>query len=160
MHKLVVWAAKDQGLRTAMVLEEDFVLPDINTRSYINIDYNALDDFIRRGSWEFLRFGMMPWNYTAADGSCKPQCACVQEPLSKDVCTPAIGCDIRSAVAYMVSLRDSIVDSFLKHTGVIDYFILQSFKQSFVVPATIHQSSGWYIREVQNDASYRALCYT
>jgi len=103
MHKLVLWAAKDQGLRTAMVLEEDFVLPDINTRSYIHIDYNALEAFIRNESWDFLRFAFMPWAYTTADGQCTPQCACVQEPLSKDVCTPEIGCDIRSAAAYMVA---------------------------------------------------------
>jgi len=160
MHKLVVWSAKDQGLRTAMVLEQDFVLPDSNTRSYIHIDYNALGAFIRNGSWDFLRFGFMPWKYTTADGRCNTQCACVQETLSKDVCTPGIGCDIRSAVAYMVAIREPIVDSFLQAPGVIDYFILQSFKQSYVVPAIIHQSSGWYVREVHNDASFRALCYT
>jgi len=159
MHKLVVWAAKAQGFRTAMVLEQDFVLPDSKTRAYIHIDYKALDTFILRGSWDFLRFGFMPWKYEAKDGGCKPECFCVREPLSKDVCTTEIGCDVRSAVAYMVAVRQPIVDSFLNSTGVVDMFILQGFKQSYVVPAVIHQSSGYYVTEVQNDASYRAICW-
>lgn len=158
LHKLAVWAARDQHHRTAMILEEDFTLPNSKTAAYIHVNYKALEQFIRSDSWDFLRFGHMPWNFLGSDGRCTTRCRVVRENLSRDVWTPGIGCDIRSSVAYMVAITDSIVDRLLDDTRVIDCGILQKFKQSYIMPAIIHQKSGWHDKELENDASFRAHC--
>lgn len=165
MHKMILWAAKEQHLRTAMVIEEDFTLPQMQHRN-TNLNHTGLEEFINTGSWDFLRFGHMPFMRRGLkdgvlddDGNCKEQCLCVKEKLSTDVCTTGIGCDIRSSVAYMVAPRESIVDQFLGHTGVVDTNIFRAFKHSYIVPAIIHQSNNyWYSREVAEDASFRDHC--
>jgi hypothetical protein len=160
MHKMVLWAAKEQHLRTAMVIEEDFTLPYMQHRN-MNLNNTGLEEFINTGSWDFLRFGHMPFMRRVLDndGKCQEQCLCVKEEMSADVCTTATGCDIRSSVAYMVAIRESLVDQFLEQTGVVDTNIFRAFKQSYIVPAIIHQSSEkWYYREVAEDASFREHC--
>jgi len=159
MHKLVIWAAKDQNHRTAMVLEEDFVLPDSTTAANINPDYDALEAFIINDwRWDFLRFGHQPYGYISG-GRCYPQCFCAKDELSNDVCTPVGSCDIRSTVAYMVAIRESIVDGVLNASGWIDKFIMQSFKNSYIVPAIIYQN-GKLEEETMRDSSFREHCLT
>jgi len=163
LHKLVVWASRQQHHRTVMVLEEDFTLQDSRTAANVHKGYNTLGKFIGSESWDFLRFGHMPWKFLDSEGRCRRECRCVKESLSHDVCTPSIGCDIRSSVAYMVAIRESIVNRFLGSPGVIDTDILQGFRQSYIVPAIIHQSSGWYSnnpsKEVVKGSSFRNQCY-
>jgi hypothetical protein len=158
MHKLVIWAAKEQHHRTIMVLEEDFTLPEPSHRNP-NLNHTALDEFINSGSWDFLRFGHMPIPaYVQRDDHCLEECFCVRESLSMDVCTPPIGCDIRSSVAYMVAIRGSIVDDILNAPGIIDYFILQDLKQSYIVPGMIHQRKQYYAMEVANERVFMEHC--
>ena len=157
LHKLALWAAKEQQLRTVMVLEEDFALPTKNVDRNPDVNHAALDEFIRRGSWDFLRFGNRPCDFM--DGNrCQRRCLCLRERLSYDVCTPAVGCDIRSTVAYMVHVGGSVVDDILNAAGIIDIKIFQGFKQAFVVPAMVHQRKHWYEEEVQNETLFRAHC--
>jgi len=159
LHKMIAWAGKANNFRTVMVLEEDFSLPEAQHRSN-DIDHTALAQFINSDTWDFLRFGHLPWNFLDENDNttCKKQCLCTRESLSRDVCTPAIGCDIRSSAAYMIALREPIVNKFLESEGVIDHYILQHFKQAFVVPAMMHQNKQWYHAEVTRDASFREHC--
>jgi hypothetical protein len=157
IHKLVLWAAKEQRLRTAMVMEEDFTLPDMQHRSQ-SLNHTALKVFINTGSWDILRFGHAPGSILDNDGKCKEQCLCVKEKLSADVCTTSMGCDIYSSVAYMVATRGSIVDQILEQPGTIDNEVFHTFKHSYVVPAIIHQSGKWESLEVEQVASFREHC--
>jgi len=100
----------------------------------------------------------MPESVLDGYGRCRQTCLCEKESLSMDVCTPPVGCDIRSSVAYMVAIRDSLVDELLDAPGIIDWYILQGFKQSYVVPAMIHQSKERYRSEVTKDKTFREHC--
>jgi hypothetical protein len=157
LHKLALWAAKEQQLRTVMVLEEDFTLPINEAGRNPDVNHTALDEFINSDSWGILRFGHMPYDFMDGD-RCKRQCLCLRERLSFDVCSTPEHCDIRSTVAYMVAVRGSIVDDILHADGIIDFKMFQGFKQAFVVPAMIHQSKHWYDQEVQSDNVFRAHC--
>jgi hypothetical protein len=164
-HKLIVRAAKDQGFHKAMVLEQDIV---VNEKSNM-LDEEALANFIDNGEWKLLRFG----HYYCLNckqcenhkkgcprldqiGRCSEKCLCGRESLSRDVCTIASGCDMRSSHAYMV--KSTLPDDFFEIDGIIDLQVMSSFKQSFIVPALLYQGDFHYRFQLDAEAKYQAHC--
>lgn len=154
-HQLVVQLAKAHKFRAVMILEQDFTLPKDGVTASNMLDRAALTDFIIKGQWNVLRFDYLPWAIFTKELTCKQECQCAKEALCRDVCIVASGCDMRSSAAYMI--HESIFNQFLALNGTIDFHVLQSFEQSYIVPPLLYQTN-YYDWEVTHFNEYRNHC--
>ena len=77
MHKLAMWAAKEQHLRTVIVIEEDVALPKNDADRNPISNHTALHEYINSGSWDVFRCCYMPFDFLDGD-RCKRLYLCLR----------------------------------------------------------------------------------